>query len=229
MTRGRPRLLEPVCINSPSSFYAMSRLSVAERERRYESFWKRRCAQVFRQTNEEDPHVDVYRYAPTRIPWARERRCHVYITGGMTERMMPVATGDEGRRVRRVELCACTRTVRDAEPGRDAVAWALRTLAHLPWREGISLMPLETVTWGGRILAASGMSAFFLAIPPADEDEGLRRAANADLVLQVMTIREEERAFAVREGSVALVDRFEAAGIAPLIDWDRPSCVERAP
>lgn len=207
----------------------MARLSVAERERRYELFWKRPCAGVFHPTDPEDPHVDVYRYAPTWLPWAPERRFHVYITGGMVNRDMPKLSPDEGGRVERIELCACTRSIREVEPRRDALAAALHALAHLPWQQGISFMPLETVTWGSQFLPGSGMSTFFFAIPPADEDQALALAAEADVVLQVMTITREERELAIREGSLALVDRFEAAGVPPLVDWDRPSCVERAP
>lgn len=202
-----------------------AQVSVAERQWRYEQFWRRRCAQTFHQTNAEDPHVDVYRYAPTWLPWAPERRFHVYITGGMANRAMPRVDGPESRRPERVELCACARAQRDAEPGRDAVAWALHTLSHLPWREEISYMPLETVTWHNQLLDGSAMTAFFFIVPPVDEDHALRHAAKADLVLQVMTITSNERELALREGSLALLDRLEAAGVPPLIDWDRASCV----
>src|SRR5512143_540785 len=204
-----------------------AQVSVAERQWRYEQLWRRRCAQTFHQTNAEDPHVDVYRYAPTWAPWSPERRFHVYITGGMADRAMPRVDGPESVRPERVELCACTRSVRFAMPDRDAVAWALGTLAHLPWREGISYMPGESVSWDTPLLDGSAMTAFLFIVPPTDADQALARAANADLVLQVMTITSDERELAVREGSSALIDRLEAAGVSALIDWDRPSCVAR--
>jgi len=147
----------------------------------------------------------------------------------MADRAMPKLAPDERGRVERIELCACTRSIREIEPRRDAVATALHALARLPWRQRISFMPLETVTWGSPFLPDSEMSAFFFAVPPADEDRVLTQTAEADVVLQVMPITREEREFATREGSLALVDRFEVAGVPPLVDWDRPSCVTRAP
>ena len=146
----------------------------------------------------------------------------------MSDRDMPVleqnGVVDPGR-VRRVELCAFATSVREAEPGRDAVAWVLTTLAHLPWREGVSFMPLETVTWGGPLLEGSAMTAFFFALPSFSDPEGVARAMGVDVILNVMTITTSERDLAMREGSGALVDRFEAAGVPPVLDWDRPSCV----
>jgi hypothetical protein len=101
----------------------------------------------------------------------------------------------------------------------------LTALAHLPWREGISFMPLETVTFGGPWLEGSAMTSCFFVIPPFEDHERLARAMGADIVLNVMTITTAERELAMRDGSEALVDRLEAAGVPPLIDWDRPSCV----
>jgi hypothetical protein len=48
----------------------------------------------------------------------------------------------------------------------------------------------------------------------------------ADVALNVMTITTPERELAMRDGSAALVDRFESAGVPPILDWDRPSCVD---
>jgi hypothetical protein len=138
---------------------------------------------------------------------------------------MPVSAAPDARRVRRVELCAYSSEVRQAEPGRDAVAWTLHTIAHLSWRENVSLGPVQMVSWGGPLLEGSAMAAFFFTIPPVDDDAELTRAAGAELVLQVMTITAPERKYAAQEGSLALVDKFEGSGVAPLFDWNRASCV----
>ena len=202
------------------------RPSVEMRELRYKALWGRPCAQIFHQTNDEDPHVDIYRYDPTWRFWAPARDVYVYATGGMADRPMPVGAVQGSQRAERIELCAYTQEIVDAAPGRDAAAWVLHTLAHMPWREQISFMPLETVGWGDvSLLDDSAMTALFFIIPPVDEGNGLSRAAEAELTLQVMTITSAERDLAVREGSIALVDRLEAAGVAPLIDWKRASCV----
>ena len=86
-------------------------------------------------------------------------------------------------------------------------------------------MPGETLTWGGPLLDQSAMTSIFFASPPIDDHERVARAMAADLLLNVMTITTPERELAMREGSGALVDRFEAAGVPPVLDWDRPSCV----
>lgn len=141
---------------------------------------------------------------------------------------MPVLERDgvpESGRIERVELCAFTPTVRESEPGRDVVAWLLTTLAHLPWRESVSFMPLETVTLGGPLLEGSAMTSLFFALPPIDDHQRVAQVMGADLLLNVMTITTPERELAMRDGPAALVDRFEAAGVPAVLDWDRPSCV----
>ena len=74
------------------------------------------------------------------------------------------------------------------------------------------------------MVEGSEMSAFFLVIPPEDQT-GLIRASGAQQVMAVMTVSQRECEMAIAEGTVALVDRFEASGIPPLIDWDRKSVV----
>jgi len=86
-------------------------------------------------------------------------------------------------------------------------------------------MPLETVTWGGPLLEGSAMTAFFFALPSFSDTERVAHAMGVDVILNVMTITTPERELAMREGSGELVDRFEAAGVPPVLDWDRPSCV----
>jgi hypothetical protein len=198
--------------------------SVASRYHSYEDFWGRRCAQVFKQTDAETPSVDIYRFAPTWKVWAPAFGVHVYMTEGMASREMPPRAANDPRELRRVELCAYTRKVRESAPGMDAAALALTALAHLPWRNTLSLQPLETVTWGSPMVEGSEMSAFFLVIPPEDQT-GLIRASGAQQVMAVMTVSQRECEMALAEGTIALVDRFEAAGIPPLIDWDRKSVV----
>ena len=199
--------------------------SIALRNMAYERLWGRPSQQIFRQTNVEEPHVDIHRYAPTWRFWAPARRLYVYITNGMADRVMPLPPESTSSRPRRIELCTYTRDAREAQPGRDLAAWVLHSLAHLPWRENCSFAPLETVTWGGHIIEGSDMTAFFFALPPFVDEDELLPAAKADLVLQVMTITGAERELAVRESSEALMDRFESTGVPPVMDWDRPSCV----
>jgi len=94
--------------------------SVASRYHSYEDFWGRRCAQVFKQTDAETPSVDIYRFAPTWKVWAPAFGVHVYMTEGMASREMPPRAANDPRELRRVELCAYTRKVRESAPGMDA-------------------------------------------------------------------------------------------------------------
>jgi hypothetical protein len=194
-----------------------------ERERRYRRLWSR-CFEVFHQTDEESPHIDVYRFSPTWRPWAPARNWFVYLTGGMAEREMP-SIPEEPHRPARIELCAYSREL-EVEEGRDLVVWSLSTLAHAPWRKNVSFGPLESVTWGGPLLAGSEMAAFFFVIPPLVDLDALQGATvSGQIVLQVMTITESELGLAKSEGSQALVDQLEHHQVPPLIDFGRRSCL----
>jgi hypothetical protein len=199
--------------------------SPANRYHAYEDFWGRRCVQVFKQTNDEGPRVDIYRFAPTWKVWAPAFGVNVYVTDGMASQDMPARSVNDSREIRRVELCAYTRRIREAAPGMDAAALVLTTLAHLPWRNTVSLQPLETVTWGFPMVGASAMTAFFLVIPPDDASGRLTKASGAQQMIAVMTISQRECELAIAEGSAALVGRFEASGVPPFIDWERKSVV----
>jgi hypothetical protein len=63
---------------------------VGAADRYWHRIWARPPAQIWQQTNDEDPRVDIYRFAPTWRFWVPANRLHLYGTIGMRDRDMPV-------------------------------------------------------------------------------------------------------------------------------------------
>ena len=188
-----------------------------------QTVWGRTVDVAYAQSNDEEPSVHVLRFAPTWKPWASARSHFVYVTTGMSESDMPGPSDSD--RPRRVELCAYADR-EQSDDGRDLVVWALHSIAHSPWRNNLSLAPLDTFSWGGPLIHGSDMAAFFFAVPDGVDVGRLCLALRSpDLVLQVVPISEPERQLALRDGSEALLDRLEKSGVPPHFDLQRQSTV----
>lgn len=196
----------------------------AERLNAYGTVWQRSADQVFHQTDDEEPRIDIYRFPPTRRFWAPASRMYVYTTAGMSDAMQPHASEDP----RRVELSAFVRKegVGFDDQGKDMVARALHNLAHQPFRRELFLGPLHTVDMGEPLIDGSQMTGYFFAVTPGVSQKSLARAAGgADLFIQPVPVSFAEMALAIERGSEALLDALEQHAVPPYFDLERPSVV----
>ena len=195
--------------------------AIAQREKLYRKFWRRRITGKYRSGGSEGPRVNVYAFLPTWNPWAPARAYIVYVTGGLSDAPMP------GAQPSRVELTAYAKYVAGfADPNRDIIAKWLHAFAQIPFSENLPIRPGETFDAGQHLAPDSEMSAFFFAETPLVNQDALRRATlHADAVLHVVPISEAERALAEREGSAALAAALQRAGVRLLFDLGRRSCV----
>ena len=198
--------------------------AVRKRELQYFRVWRRQADSVLHQTDDEAPHVDVYRFPPTRKPWAPARKLNVYLTGGMST--VAMAVPEELDTPRRIELAAYAKERVQNAAGVDYVAWWLHFLSHFPFRQGAFLAPMHTVIAPEPLTPSSEMVGFCFAIPPGVDAAALTRATiTAELVLQVVPISKRECELAEKDGPEALLNAFDRGGIPPFFDFRRRSVV----
>ncbi len=198
--------------------------ALRRRELQYFKVWQRQADSVVHQTDDQIPHVDVYRFPPTRKPWAPARNLNVYITGGMSTHAMVVP--QELDTPRRIELAAYAREVIRNAAGMDYIAWWLHYLAHFPFRLGTFFAPMHTVSAPEPLMPSSEMIGFCFAIPPGIDLSALTRATlTAELVLHVVPVSKRERELAEKHGPEALLDTFDRSGVPPYFDINRRSVV----
>jgi hypothetical protein len=98
-------------------------------------------------------------------------------------------------------------------PARDEIASAFAALGAYPVRENAVIGHGHTIPAGGPLWPTSPMSTFLVVrsrpgfLPPLDTGD-----AHVDF-LQAIPIFESERAFKVKHGVEALLDRWEKAGV----------------
>lgn len=188
----------------------------------YGMVWRRSADQVFHQTDDEIPRVDVYRFPPTRRFWAPASRMYVYVTAGMSDVAQPHATEDP----RRIELTAFVGRsgTGPADQPTDVVARALHELAHEPFRRRLFLGPLHTVDMGGPLVPGSQMIGYFFAVTPGVNQKSLARAVGSDaLFIQPVPVSQQEMDLAVEEGPEALLNALERFSVPPYFDLERMS------
>jgi hypothetical protein len=96
----------------------------------------------------------------------------------------------------------------------------------LPVRQGGFFAPGQTVDMGEALLPGTVMSAFFFGVTPSADMRRLCAASgNAELMLHVVPISKKECALAVQNGPDALLDVLEKAGVTPIFDLHRQSCL----
>ena len=190
----------------------------------YGTVWRRSADQVFHQTDDEEPRIDIYRFPPTRRFWAPANRMYVYATAGMSDALQPHASEEP----RRIELSAFVRADGTGPPDKatDLVARAIHNLAHEPFRRKLFLGPLHTVDMGEPLVAGSQMTGYFFAVTPGVSQKALGRAAGrAHLFIQPVPVSATEMALAIEQGSDALLDALERHSVPPHFDLERTSVV----
>jgi hypothetical protein len=199
--------------------------AIAKREEPYAGFWRRRIAGIYHSSGDLTPHVDVYAFRPTWKPWAPANGYYVYMTGGMSDAAMPNL--DVSYSFSRIELsCYATGAPGFGSAETDEPAKWLHTFARLVFAEGQPINPGDTFNAGKPLAPESEMSAFYFGYTPFIKKEALLRATqNAEAVAHLIPISEAERSLAESQGSIALVEAFGKAGVMPVFDLARRSCV----
>jgi len=133
---------------------------------------------------------------------------HVYATIGMSDAPMPNR--------QRIELFMYAREQNDDL--RDSLA----LLATYPFRQGLSLGPLDTIYGSRGLVAGSRLTSVLLALPTREPEEFAVIDGGDALVqmLQAVPITDSEREFAVERGSLALLEQLARHG-ADLADLER--------
>jgi hypothetical protein len=205
--------------------------TAARHSRNYEAFWGRPCDLVYHPDAGATPHIDVFRFPPLarrrffRGLFASAPKEYVYITGGMADTLMTTPP-DQAGLPGRVELTAFAREPVFLPSGEDAAALCLSALAYSPFRQGGFFTPGHTVDMREVMLPGSAMSAFFLGVTPSVDMRRLCAASGrAVLMLHITPISEKERALAMQSGPDALMNVLEKAGVPPIFDLNRPSCL----
>lgn len=190
----------------------------------YGVVWRRSADQVFHQSDDELPRVDVYRFPPTRRFWAPASRMYIYATAGMSDMPQPHATEEP----RRIELSALVRAKDTGPPNQptDLVARALHDLSRAPFQRTLFLGPLHTVDMGAALAPGSSMTGYFFAVTPGVSQKALARAVGTDaMFIQPVPVSDREMHLAIENGSEALLNALENHGVPPYFDLERPSVV----
>ena len=104
----------------------------------------------------------------------------------------------------------------------DWIEW----LAHFPFKEHAWFSVGHTISAEKPLIPGSEMSAFFLGITPFVRLNRLCQSTiNAEIVLQVVPISENERQLTIDNGPDVLLQKFDASGVEPLFDLERTSCL----
>jgi hypothetical protein len=212
----------------------MSDVFLQRREINYTAFWGRPPNLVHHASGTRVPHIGIYRFPPLekrgffRTLFAAAPKDYVYISGGMSEACMemPRQNRKDESSPTRVELTAFARTPIVDGSGEDVIASWLAFLAHATFQQRTFLAPGHAVDVHEPLTRESSMSAFFFGITPDVDMRRLCEASiHAELMLHVTPISEAECALAKNEGAEALLNAFERAGVEPVFDVERKTCV----
>lgn len=199
---------------------------ITERGDSYVTLWGRDADFVCHQSDQEIPHIDIFRFPPTEEADAPLNRLNVYMSGGMADVSMPVP--DEYENVpANIELTAYSEDVIMNDSGKmDFICMILHWLAHYPLRESTFFAQSQTFNIGSPIIPESEMTAYYFAqTPMISLDELFAFTPNATGFIHVIPISESERTLAVEQGSMELLKLFGERGLPPLFDLRRESLI----
>ena len=203
--------------------YMINDQTIKRRAIGYESFWGRVPDVVGHQTDQEVPHIDVYRLPKVQadVPMGNTV---VYITGGMSDLPMP-NTEDLEDASRYIEITAYANDPIMTDSGKaDFVAWACHWLAHYPFRENTYFLPGQTFDWGGPIIPGSHMEGFYFANTPFVDRLALSQASvTGKTFIHVVPISRAEIDLKLKKGTDSLLKLFEKKALEPFFDLSRKS------
>lgn len=196
----------------------------------YTAFWGRMPDYILRQETSRKPHIEVYRFSPVNTKWFFQKwfipvnSQYVYISGGMSDEVMPVNKKDSTQEPLQIELATYSNEIYyDDSQEVDLIMRYLGELAYIPFENNnIFLGICHTFYVGKPLMHGSEMTGFFFGATPSVNLNRLCHASiNAKRILQVVPISDSEREFAIEEGPLKLLDYFEKYGIQPIFDLKR--------
>lgn len=167
-------------------------------------------------------HIDVHVVAPTP-----ERDFHTLVTCGMSDRAMTVPAGVPSPPFAELVL----HLPADWQVTND---WPLR------WLKVLARMPHEFSTWldvwhtmpngdpPEPFAPDTGLCALMVTPPvlaPAGFELLTTESGKEIAFHEVLPLHADELALKLAEGTDALIERLDAAGVQPIVDPSRPSCV----
>jgi hypothetical protein len=175
-------------------------------------------------------HVDVHHVAPSA-----QRRYHVLVTSGMSDRAM--VTPEGAAEWRHAELLVCLPAdwpVNEAAFADERHYWPVRllkTLARFPHEFGTWLGYGHSMPNGDppEPYAPGTSLAGVMLMPPlllGEEVHRLEMSGDKRVHFwSLLPLHADEMDLKIREGSDALLDRLDAAAVTDLVDPGRPSVV----
>ncbi len=206
--------------------------NISKRNMNYEAFWGREPDFILHPEDQNQPHIDILRFPPVTIKrfyqkWFKPvSDQYVYITGGMSDGIMPVPDTVKGSPAK-IELTAFSSDIyKNKSESIDLIAWWLSFLAYQPFKEGIFFAPGHTYSVGEPIIPGSLMNGFIFAVTPSVEMSRLCSASlKAKLFLHVIPVSDNERRVAANEGLESLITHFDKNGIEPVFNLKRESVI----
>jgi hypothetical protein len=205
--------------------YNMDEELIEKRGDGYVTLWGRDADFVCHQSDQEVPHIDIFRFPPTDadVPL---NALNVYMSGGMADVSMPIP--DEYENVpANIEITAYSEEVIMNDSGKmDFICMILHWLAHYPLRENTFFASSQTFNIGSPIIPDSEMTAYYFAQTPIiPADDLFAFTPNATGFIHLIPISEPERVLAVNQGSGELLKLFNEHKMSPLFDLKRKSLI----
>ncbi|WP_395735340.1 suppressor of fused domain protein [Prosthecobacter sp.] len=192
-------------------------------------FW--RAPAVVRESDSGLPVLACWFPALKKSFWkglfAEAHDMHVWITAGLSSYQMAVPPDLQSGCQRRIELMALAENaIAGGESGDlDICTFILQLIACHVIEQKIFVDVGHTLNFGEPMSSNSEMTGVLFALPFDIDLKRVSRCSQAKVILSVMPLTAAELAYARKEGTEALIDRFEDAGVAAMFDVFRPSVV----
>lgn len=146
----------------------------------------------------------------------------VYVTSGMSEH--PMAPHAPAPYAARVELMAFSpMPIAGGPDGSEDVPTAvLQSISSYVLDHRILIGVGHTLDFQQPLASNTRMTGCLFATADAVDERRVRRCSKAQQLLNVVLLTAAELELARSEGVPALLDRFEAAGVGPVFDFQRP-------
>ena len=143
----------------------------------------------------------------------------VYITAGMSAHLMGDGVASPGPYAQRVELVAvCEGPISGGPGGREDVpTMILQVIASYVLDNRLLVGVGHTLDFQEPLAPNTVMTGVLFALPERMDTKRIRRCTEARELLNVVPITSAELEFARRHGVGALIERFDAAGVPPVV------------
>lgn len=207
--------------NSPAKEHASDlmhvQVNLSKREAHYQKFIGALAQPVMHSTDVKDVHIDIYQFAPTK-----KRPYWTLITGGMSDKRQALPEGTPEYVAARTEL------VLYAQEPKPWMFSVLKGMAEMPLDGDSFLSWHHTVPNGMPMTEQTSLLTSYFFLPPFFEKknfESLEIEGDQVGFLLMIPITENERLFAIENGSSVLEDLMAKKGFDPVVDEARSSLV----